>query len=222
MKAQLNNNNVMFGTIESWLIYKLTNHCKHVTDITNASATGLYDPFILNWSPVLSQVFGIPLSIFPRVIDNITNFHVDQTIFGVEIPIVCSVADQSASIFGSCCFNKGDIKMTLGTGGFLDITTGLNPHASVNGVYPLVGWKIGQELVYVAEGATNDVGSLIEWALNIGLINTADESSVIASSLGDNNGLYFIPAFSGLGVRFNFSKYSFRSLSMHVLKQYDL
>ncbi|CAL7939610.1 unnamed protein product [Xylocopa violacea] len=202
LQEAANSGNAVFGGVDSWLLYKLTG--KHVTDVSSASATGLFDPFIMCWSGVLINLLKIPLSIFPEVVDTSRNFGVtSKEIFGIEIPILCSMADQSASLFGSRSTQPGSFKITMGTGTFVNVNTGSKPHASVTGLYPLVGWRINDELVYMVEGASNDTGTLIEWAQKIGLINQPDETASIASSVNDTDGVYFVPAFSGLQAPIN-------------------
>lgn len=113
---------------------------------------------------------------------------------------ILQIADQSASLFGSCCFKPNDLKVTLGTGSFLNINTGEEVHSGSATAYPLVAWKLKKETLFALESACNDTGSLIEWALNSGLCRTASETSSIATSVASNDGVYFVPAFSGLGV----------------------
>ncbi|XP_021931416.1 putative glycerol kinase 5 isoform X3 [Zootermopsis nevadensis] len=108
------------------------------------------------------------------------------------------VADQAGSLFGSCCFEKGDVKITMGTGTFLNVNTGCKPQASLAGLYPQIGWRLGDEIVFVMEGASHDTGSLIKWAEQIGLLSDPSDSSDMANSVQDSNGLCFIPAFSGI------------------------
>lgn len=171
----------------------------------------------------------------PTVVDNSYNFgHTHKSLFGHEITIGSSVSennlnkfkrkkkhihmieilvfhfqlgDQSASMWGSCCFNTGDMKITLGTGSFLNLNTGTQCPASIYGLYPLVAWKYTDErksakseLVYCMEGAANDTGSIIQWAINFGLFNDPSKSAEIANSVDDTEEVYFVPAFSGLGV----------------------
>ncbi|XP_078048805.1 glycerol kinase 5 [Augochlora pura] len=202
LQEAVNSRNAVFGGVDCWLLYKLTG--RHITDISSASATGLFDPFTLSWSSVMINMLKLPSNIFPEVVDCAGNFGVTpQEIFGSEIPIVCSMADQSASLFGSGCTMPGDLKITMGTGTFVDVNTGTKAHASVTGLYPLIAWRIGDELVYQVEGASNDTGVLIEWAKKIGIINNPDETSCLASSLNDSDGVYFVPAFSGLQAPIN-------------------
>ncbi|XP_033228077.1 putative glycerol kinase 5 isoform X2 [Belonocnema kinseyi] len=192
----------VYGGVDCWLLYKLTG--KHVTDVSSASATGLFDPFTMEWAGWALGIFKLPRSLFPEVRDTAGNFGtVPKDLFGAEIPIFCSMADQAASLYGSGCFKPGDLKVTMGTGSFLNVNTGQEPHASVTGLYPLVGWRLGSELVYVVEGASNDTGSLIEWAKFLGIINQFSETSDLANSVEDSNGVYFVPAFSGLQAPIN-------------------
>lgn len=196
------NGRAVFGGVDCWLLYKLTG--KHVTDVSSASATGLFDPFTMSWAGWAMNILKLPRCIFPDVVDTAGNFGVTRKdIFGVEIPILCSMADQAASLFGSGCFQPGDLKVTMGTGSFIDVNTGTKPHASITGLYPLVGWRTGNELVYVVEGASNDTGGLIEWAKTIGIINQATETADLANAVNDSDGVCFIPAFSGLQAPMN-------------------
>uniref|UniRef100_A0A1Y1L423 Glycerol kinase 5 n=1 Tax=Photinus pyralis TaxID=7054 RepID=A0A1Y1L423_PHOPY len=203
LKQAVENGNAMFGTVDTWLVYKLTGGRKHVTDITNVSATGLFDPFILNWSLMATHILRIPSSILPKIVSNDYSFgSTVKSIFGVSIPIKCVISDQSASMFGSCCYQMADTKITLGTGTFLDVNTGSSPLGCNNGLYPLVGWSINNKITYFVEGASNDTGSLIQWALSAGIIENPHDSGTLASSVESTDGVYFIPAFSGLGPPF--------------------
>ncbi|CAH0391262.1 unnamed protein product [Bemisia tabaci] len=199
---------VMFGTLDTWILYKLSGGEIHVSDISSASATGLFDPFTLSWAEWAFFLFKIPSNILPQVVDSAGHHfgHVKAEIWGEKIPIQCSLADQAASLFGSGCFKAGDLKVTLGTGSFLSVNTGQIPHASVAGLYPLVGWRIKDELVYAVEGSAYDTGSLISWANLTGIIPSVEESSRVASSVNTSDGVYFIPAFSGLQAPINDSK----------------
>ncbi|XP_053996644.1 putative glycerol kinase 5 isoform X1 [Hylaeus anthracinus] len=202
LQEAANNGNAVFGGVDCWLLYKLTG--KHVTDISSASATGIYDPFTMTWSNIIINLLKLPHNIFPEVVDTTGDFGVTpKEIFGVEIPILCSMADQCASLFGSGCTEPGDLKITMGTGTFLNVNTGTKAHASITGLYPVIGWRIRDELVYVVEGASNDTGVLVEWAKKIGIITDPSETSSIASALNDSDGVYFVPAFSGLQAPIN-------------------
>nr|XP_042138097.1 putative glycerol kinase 5 [Peromyscus maniculatus bairdii] len=161
--------NCCFGTIDTWLLHKLTKGSSYATDYSNASTTGFFDPFGMCWSKLMASIVSIPLSILPPVKDTSYNFgSVDEEIFGVPIPVVALVGDQQSAMFGECCFQTGDVKLTMGTGTFLDINTGNSPQHSNGGFYPLIGWKIGQEVVCLAEGNAGDTGTAIIWAQKLG------------------------------------------------------
>uniref|UniRef100_A0A667ZWB3 Glycerol kinase 5 n=1 Tax=Myripristis murdjan TaxID=586833 RepID=A0A667ZWB3_9TELE len=127
----------------------------------------------------------------------------DPSIFGVSIPIMSVMADQQAAMFGQCCFDTGDVKITMGTGTFMDINTGSKPHTSVAGLYPLVGWKIGSEVVYLAEGNAADTGTAINWAQELELFSDVQQTSAMAYSVPDSDGVCFVPSFSGLQAPLN-------------------
>ncbi|XP_043330147.1 putative glycerol kinase 5 isoform X2 [Cervus canadensis] len=191
--------NCCFGTVDTWLLHKLTKGSEFATDFSNASTTGLFDPYEMCWSKIITSLLSIPLSLLPPVKDTSHNFgSVDEEIFGVPIPIVALVADQQSAMFGECCFQTGDVKLTMGTGTFLDINTGNKPQQSVGGFYPLIGWKIGQEVVCLAEGNAGDTGTAIAWAQQLDLFTDAAETEKMAKSLEDSEGVYFVPSFSGL------------------------
>uniref|UniRef100_A0A8D1KZ41 Carbohydrate kinase FGGY N-terminal domain-containing protein n=1 Tax=Sus scrofa TaxID=9823 RepID=A0A8D1KZ41_PIG len=165
--------NCCFGTVDTWLLHKLTKGSEFATDFSNASTTGLFDPYEMCWSKLITSLLSIPLSLLPPVRDTSHNYgSVDEEIFGVPIPIVALVADQQSAMFGECCFQTGDVKLTMGSGTFLDINTGNNPHQSVGGFYPLIGWKIGQEVVCLAEGNAGDTGTAIQWAQKLGKLSS--------------------------------------------------
>uniref|UniRef100_A0A8C9DHM9 Glycerol kinase 5 n=1 Tax=Prolemur simus TaxID=1328070 RepID=A0A8C9DHM9_PROSS len=196
--------NCCFGTVDTWLLHKLTKGSAYATDFSNASTTGLFDPYEMCWSGLLTSVLSIPLSILPPVKDTSHYFgSVDEEIFGVPIPIVALVADQQSAMFGECCFQTGDVKLTMGTGTFLDINTGNNLQHIDGGFYPLIGWKIGQEVVCLAEGNAGDAGTAIKWAQELDLFTDAAETEKMAKSLEDSEGVYFVPSFSGLQAPLN-------------------
>ncbi|XP_067669796.1 putative glycerol kinase 5 [Haliotis asinina] len=195
---------VMFGCIDTWLLYCLTGKKVHVTDYSNASCTGLYDPFQVEWSKIVCNMVNIPMSILPEVKDTSGLFgQVHPDILGQSIPITASVADQQGAMFGQCCFEVGDIKCTMGTGTFIDLNTGNKPHASVAGLYPIIGWKIKDELTYLAEGLAADTGITLDWAKSLGFFDDVTETANIANSVEDSAGVCFVPAFSGLQAPIN-------------------
>ncbi|KAH0624042.1 hypothetical protein JD844_007351, partial [Phrynosoma platyrhinos] len=196
VEQAIKEDNCCFGTVDTWLLYKLTKGSVYATEYSNASSTGFFDPFKLQWSTFLSNLLSIPVSIFPPVEDTSYNFgSVDGEIFGVPIKITALVADQQAAMFGQCCFDIGDLKVTMGTGSFWDINTG--------SLYPLVGWKIGKEVTYLAEGNASDTGNAIKWAQSLDLFASADETSKMAHSLVNSGGVCFVPSFSGLQIPVN-------------------
>ncbi|KAM3604496.1 uncharacterized protein V6R79_011840 [Siganus canaliculatus] len=193
-----------FGTIDTWLLFKLTNGSVHATDYSNASATGIFDSYQMCWSGFLCSLVSLPPSILPKVENTGHDFgSTDSSIFGVPIRIMSVMADQQAAMFGECCFDVGDVKITMGTGTFMDINTGNKPHTSVAGLYPLVGWKIGSELVYLAEGNAADTGTAIKWARELELFSDVRDTSAMAYSVSDSDGVCFVPSFSGLQAPLN-------------------
>ncbi|XP_017709694.1 putative glycerol kinase 5 isoform X2 [Piliocolobus tephrosceles] len=196
--------NCCFGTVDTWLLYKLTKGSVYATDFSNASTTGLFDPYKMCWSGIITSLISIPLSLLPPVRDTSHNFgSVDEEIFGVPIPIVALVADQQSAMFGECCFQTGDVKLTMGTGTFLDVNTGNSLQQTIGGFYPLIGWKIGQEVVCLAESNAGDTGTAIKWAQQLDLFTDAAETEKMAKSLEDSEGVCFVPSFNGLQAPLN-------------------
>uniref|UniRef100_A0A8C9SJD0 Glycerol kinase 5 n=1 Tax=Scleropages formosus TaxID=113540 RepID=A0A8C9SJD0_SCLFO len=195
--------NCCFGTIDTWLVFRLTNGA--LQNAVEPHVTSILRPALLQmcWSGFLCALVSLPLSIFPSVQD--TGHHFGLTapaIFGAPIPITC-MADQQAAMFGECCFDTGDLKITMGTGTFMDINTGSKPHTSVAGLYPLVGWKMGPELVYLAEGNAADTGTAIKWAQELELFSDVRDTEAMASSVDNSDGVCFVPSFSGLQAPLN-------------------
>uniref|UniRef100_A0A8C8B0R5 Glycerol kinase 5 n=1 Tax=Otus sunia TaxID=257818 RepID=A0A8C8B0R5_9STRI len=200
-------NNCCFGTVDTWLLYRLTKGSVYATDYSNASATGVFEPFTKCWNPTLCNLLSIPMSIYPSVKDTSFNFgSADSEIFGAPIPIMAVVADQQSAMFGECCFHPGDVKLTMGTGGFWNVNTGGHLFASrtkggtnrfilIIGLYPLIGWKIGEEVVYLTEGCMSDIGTAIKWAQDINLFTNVDETAKMARSIVDSQGVCFVPGF---------------------------
>jgi len=197
LRDAANRGEVMFGCVDSWILYKLTG--KHLTEISNIAATGLYDPFTMQYAGWEFTMFNLPMSIMPKVVDSCGD-HFGSTkpqLLGCPIPIKAILADQSASVFGSGCYKTGSAKITMGTGSFLDVVTAA-PHASLNGLIPLVAWKIGQDTAFLAEGSVHDTGVMMSWAQSTGLFHNVDDTSDIAKGLNGNGGVYFVPGFHGL------------------------
>ncbi|XP_064101888.1 putative glycerol kinase 5 isoform X2 [Macrobrachium nipponense] len=180
-------------------VLKFFNIQVHATDYSNASGTAIYDPFIQDWSPILTSMLSIPKHILPELRNSVGEWCIcSQDLFGAPIPVTAVVSDQGASLFGMCRFRKGDVKITLGTGSFLNVNTGNEAHASINGIYPVHGWKDSEGIIHMAEASSNDNGTIIEWGKNIGLYGNAAETSDLASSVKSSNNVYFIPAFKGI------------------------
>uniref|UniRef100_A0A240PKQ7 Glycerol kinase 5 n=1 Tax=Anopheles christyi TaxID=43041 RepID=A0A240PKQ7_9DIPT len=212
LQEDLKLGNVMYGTVDSWLLYRLrqgtdlTRQVEHISDVTNCTSTGFYDPFGQEWAGWALNLFSIKKEMLPKVVDNSYDFgHVHETLLGAKIKIAASVSDQSASLWGNCCFERGDVKITMGTGSFLNVNTGTKCLASVHGLYPLIGYKLQggtgspADINYLMEGSSNDTGSIIEWALNVGLFDDPNASAAMALSVPNSDGVLFVPAFSGLG-----------------------
>ncbi|KAF7265369.1 hypothetical protein GWI33_021217 [Rhynchophorus ferrugineus] len=189
---------VMFGTVDTWLVNRLTGGSLYVTDISNASATGMFDPFSLCWS-IIPKYYNIPVSIMPQVVDNDYDFgNISSDIFGVPIKIGAVMSDQSASMYGSCSFKEDDLKITMGTGVFLNLNTAQCIRGGIHGTYPLVSWRVNNGLTYMTEASGSDCGSLVEWMLATGLISNPKELNIMPNTIRNSSGVYFIPAFSGL------------------------
>ncbi|XP_047468495.1 putative glycerol kinase 5 [Penaeus chinensis] len=204
VKKLVQEGNLMFGTIDCWLIYKLSEGKIHATDYSNASGTALYDPFIEDWNSFFLSLLDIPRNIFPELRNSVGDWGIcPAKLFGAPIPITVVVSDQGASLCGSCGFKRGDVKITLGTGAFLNVNTGSDAHASVKGIYPVHGWKDVEGLVHMAEASSNDNGTVIEWGQMIGFYKSPAETAELAESVEDSKGVFFIPAFQGIQAPLN-------------------
>ncbi|XP_065167019.1 putative glycerol kinase 5 [Atheta coriaria] len=191
--------NLMFGTVDTWLLYKLTAGRQYVTDYGNATSTGLVDPFEMDWSTIMHKILNIPRHIYPEIVANDYDLgYTEENVFGVRIKIGSLMADAQTSMIGTCCYSDDILKLTMGTGTFLNIITP-KLHPGVTGIYPVVYYKLEDKLCYMAEAACNDTGTVITWALKSGLCENPAETANMASSVTNNDGVYFIPAFSGLG-----------------------
>jgi glycerol kinase len=193
---------VLFGTMESWLIWNLTGGRDggiHVTDVTNASRTMLMDIHTLRWDDDLLSFFGVPRAMLPEIHSSAEVYGRAVTAFpGVRIG--AALGDQQAALFGQTCFSPGEAKCTYGTGSFLLLNTGAEPVRSTHGLLTTVGYKIGRDApVYALEGSIAITGSLVQWFRDqLGLITTAPEIETLARTVDDNGGCYIVPAFSGL------------------------
>ncbi|MEU9873496.1 MULTISPECIES: glycerol kinase GlpK [Actinomadura] len=193
---------VLFGTMESWLIWNLSGGVDggvHVTDVTNASRTLLMDLRTLSWDDGLLDFFGVPKAMLPEIRSSTETYGTARRVFpGVRVG--AALGDQQAALFGQACFSPGETKCTYGTGAFLLMNTGTTPVRSDNGLLTTVGYKIGDEpAVYALEGSIAITGALVQWFRDgLGLISTAPEIETLARTVGDNGGCYIVPAFSGL------------------------
>ena len=189
------------GTVDSWLIWNLTGGKAHVTDYSNASRTMLFNIHTMDWDAELLTLFGIPRAMCPQVLPSSGIFgETDTALFGALIPIAGVAGDQQSALFGQGCHTEGDIKNTYGTGGFLLMNTGERIVSSAHGLLSSVAWQIGNKVTYALEGSVFVCGAAIQWLRDgLGLIASAGESEALAASVPDTGGVYFVPAFVGLG-----------------------
>ncbi|MEV2277553.1 glycerol kinase GlpK [Nocardiopsis sp. NPDC049922] len=197
LRGRAERGEVLFGTMDTWLIWKLTGH--HVTDVTNASRTMLMNLHTLEWDPEVLDAMDIPAAILPEIRSSSEVYGTARG-YLAGTPVASSLGDQHAALFGQTCFDPGDVKGTYGTGTFLVMNTGTEPVTSDNGLLTTLGYKLGDEpAVYALEGSIAVTGSLVQWLRdNLGLISTAPEIETLARTVEDNGGCYIVPAFSGL------------------------
>jgi len=190
-----------FGTIDSWLIWNLTNGEKHVTDVTNASRTMLYNINTLEWDKDLLSLFDIPESLLPEVKSSSEIYGETSGELGSKrIPIAGIAGDQQAALFGQMCTKKGMAKNTYGTGCFLLMNIGNKPVKSSNKLVTTIGWKIGKEVVYALEGSIFIGGAVVQWLRDeLKIIKKSSDIEALATSVEDTDGVYLVPAFAGLG-----------------------
>lgn len=192
---------LLFGTVDSFLIYKLTGGRVHATDPSNAARTMLFNIHTLEWDEELLTLFGVPRAMLPEVRPTVSVFGTtDESLLGAQIPIAGVAGDQQAALFGQCCFEAGDVKNTYGTGGFLLMNTGTTPVTSQNGMLTTIGWEMNGKITYVLEGSVFICGAVIQWLRDgLGILSSAAESEALAASVPDSGGVTFVPAFVGLG-----------------------
>ncbi len=190
-----------FGTVDSWLIWNLTNGAAHLTDVTNASRTMLFNIHTLEWDEELLSLFDIPYKLLPEVKPNSQVFaHTAQRLISTKIPICGVAGDQQAAMFGQLCINKGMVKNTYGTGCFLMVNTGNKPIISENRLITTIAWQFKDEVTYALEGSVFVAGAVVQWLRDeLNIIRTAKQVEGLASRVEDNGGVYFVPAFTGLG-----------------------
>ncbi len=192
---------LLFGTVDSWLIWRLTRGEVHVTDVSNASRTMLFNINTLEWDQELLDLFEIPRSMMPEVKSSSEVYgHTKTTIFAHKVPIAGIAGDQQAALFGQMCTEPGMVKNTYGTGCFLLMNSGEKPILSKNNLITTVAWKIGDKVNYALEGSIFVGGSVVQWLRDgLGIINSSSEVEALASRVPDTNGVYFVPALTGLG-----------------------
>lgn len=189
-----------FGTVDSWLVWRLTRGETHVTDVTNASRTMLFNIHELKWDEELLKLFNIPLSMMPEVKSNSEIYgHTKTTIFAHKVPIAGIAGDQQAALFGQMCLDPGSIKNTYGTGCFVMLNTGEKPIVSKNNLLTTIAWQIGNKVNYALEGSIYVGGSVVQWLRDgLGIINHSSDVETLAQSVPDSGGVYFVPALTGL------------------------
>ena len=192
---------LLFGTIDSWLIWNLTGGRAHVTDVTNASRTMLFDIRRLRWDPELLELFGIPEQMLPKVQPSSCIYgETEPALFGGKIPVAGAAGDQQSALFGQCCFEAGDVKNTYGTGCFLLMHTGSEPVFSENGLITTIAASGPGKIRYALEGSVFTAGAAVQWLRDeLKLIPDAAASEAEARSVADTGGVYVVPAFTGLG-----------------------
>ncbi|MBR5139267.1 MAG: glycerol kinase GlpK [Alistipes sp.] len=191
---------LMFGTVDTWLIWRLTRGDVHVTDVSNASRTMLFNIHTLQWDEELLRLFDIPLSMMPKVCSSSEVYgHTKSTIFAHEVPISGIAGDQQAALFGQMCVEPGAVKNTYGTGCFLLMNSGEKPIDSKNNLLTTIAWKIGDKVNYALEGSIFVGGSVVQWLRDgLGIIRSSSEVEALAASVPDTGGVYFVPALTGL------------------------
>lgn len=198
--ARAETGELAFGTIDSWLIYKLTGGKVHAVAASNATVTGSYDMLNDEWYSEWLDFLGVPLALFPKVRDDSGDFGVtDPDVFGAEIPIAGAIGDQQAALFGQGCLEPGTIKCTIGTGTFVDMNIGPKVAMSKSGLNALIAWRMNGETTYGLEGYAAVTGSAIQWLRDgAEMIKESAEVEQLATSVPDNGGVYFVPALTGL------------------------
>ena len=188
-----------FGTVDSWLVWNLTGGHEHVTDVTNASRTMLFNIHTLEWDSELLELLDVPASMMPQVRSS-SEIYGETSLLGDNVPVAGIAGDQQAALFGQMCTEPGSVKNTYGTGCFLLMNTGTRPILSRNNLLTTIAWKIGDTVNYALEGSIFVAGSVVQWLRDgLGIIRSSSEVEALASSVPDNGGVYMVPALTGLG-----------------------
>lgn len=192
---------LLFGTVDTWLMWKLSDGAIHATDYTNASRTMIYNIFDLNWDKELLDKLNIPESMLPEVKPSSGIFgYTDEKVFGAKVPICGVAGDQQAALFGQCCFEKGEVKNTYGTGCFLLMNTGKEPVRSANGLLTTIAASTDDTPDYAIEGSVFVAGAAIQWLRDeLRVVDSAPQSEEVAVKVEDTDGVYVVPAFTGMG-----------------------
>ncbi len=200
-RAAANAGHLAFGTVDTYLIWRLTGGRVHATDVSNASRTALFDIRKCCWDDALCELFRVPTSCLPEVRDSAADFGVtDADLFGAPMPIRGVAGDQQAALVGQACFAEGDVKSTYGTGAFLVLNTGRQLVRSRNRLLSTIAYRLGGRTTYALEGSILSAGSAIQWLRDgLGIIARAAEIELLAQSVADTGGVYLLPAFTGLG-----------------------
>jgi len=190
-----------FGTIDTWLTWKLTGGQTHVTDVSNASRTMLYNIHTREWDDDLLNIFGVPRAMLPEVRSSSERYaETSGSVFNARVPIAGIAGDQQAALFGQMCLEPGMLKHTYGTGGFMMLNTGERPIQSRNSLLTTIAWQLGDRVTYALEGSIFIAGAVVQWLRDgLGLIKSSGEVETLAATVPDNGGLYLVPAFAGLG-----------------------
>ena len=198
-QARAEKGEILFGTVDSWLLWKLTGGAVHATDVTNASRTMLFDIHKLDWDDTLLKALNIPRTMLPEVRSS-SEIYGYTEIQGVKVPIAGMAGDQQAALFGQTCFDAGEAKNTYGTGCFMLMNTGDKPVFSRNGLVTTIAWGLNGQVTYALEGSIFVAGAAIQWLRDeMRLIDSSPDSEYMATKVPDTNGCYVVPAFTGLG-----------------------
>lgn len=201
LRARAEKGEILFGTVDTWLIWRLTGGRCHVTDYSNASRTLLLNIHTLDWDDELLKILGVPRAMLPEVRSSSEVYgHTSEELFGKPIPITGDAGDQQAATFGQACFTPGSAKNTYGTGCFLLLNTGEQPIRSNNNLLTTIGWGLDGKITYCLEGSVFVAGAAVQWLRDgLGIISSLADSEQLATSVPDSAGVYFVPAFVGLG-----------------------
>lgn len=200
-RKRAENGELLFGTVDTWLIWKFTNGAVHATDVSNASRTLLFNIHKCEWDDDLLRVFDIPRQMLPEVKASSAVYgNISSNLYPANVPIAGVAGDQQAALFGQCCFDVGMAKNTYGTGCFLLMNTGEQAIQSRNNLLTTIAWQIGDKVEYALEGSVFIGGAVVQWLRDeLQIIRNAQECDVLAEQVADNGGVYLVPAFSGLG-----------------------